>query len=364
MNSSAFHALSRTAISAAAAIVLAAPALAQNTTAALGGQVTGSDGKPVAGATVSILHVESRSVSTATTDASGRYGARGLRVGGPYTVTISKGSATDKRDNVFLTLAESTNLDVQLGTVTTVVVTGSAASDKFNSANMGAGTNISNAQLNALASIQRSLQDYARTDPRLAQTDKERGEISAAGQNSRFNSITIDGVNVNDTFGLESNNLPTIKQPVSIEAIQSVQVNLSNYDVTQKGYTGANINAVTKSGGNELSGSVFYVTRDQSLAGERYNRAAGTYFDPPRSRRRPRASPWAGPSSRTSSSSLLPTRISSVRARVRTSARWAAPAAPRWASAPRPSGAPSTSPGTPGAWTWAARKCRQAWAWP
>ena len=261
--------------------MLAAPALAQNTTAALGGRITGSDGKPVAGATVSILHVESRSVSTATTDAEGRYGARGLRVGGPYTVTISKGSATDKRDNVFLTLAETTSLDVQLGTVTTVVVTGSAVSDKFNSATMGAGTNISNAQLNALASIQRSLQDYARTDPRLAQTDKERGEISAGGQNSRYNSITIDGVNVNDTFGLESNNLPTIKQPVSIEAIQSVQVNLSNYDVTQKGYTGANINAVTKSGGNELSGSVFYVTRDDSMAGQRYNRAADTYFDPP-----------------------------------------------------------------------------------
>ncbi len=281
MNPSVFHAFFRTAISAAAAIVLVAPALAQNTTAALGGRITGSDGKPVAGATVSILHVESRSVSTATTDAEGRYGARGLRVGGPYTVTISKGSATDKRDNVFLTLAETTSLDVQLGTVTTVVVTGSAVSDKFNSANMGAGTNISNAQLNALASIQRSLQDYARTDPRLAQTDKERGEISAGGQNSRYNSITIDGVNVNDTFGLESNNLPTIKQPVSIEAIQSVQVNLSNYDVTQKGYTGANINAVTKSGGNELSGSVFYVTRDDSMAGQRYNRATDTYFDPP-----------------------------------------------------------------------------------
>ena len=281
MSTSLFHAFSRTAVSAAAAVVLAAPALAQNTTAALGGQVTGSDGKPLAGATVSILHVESRSVSTATTDADGRFGARGLRVGGPYTVTVSKGGASDKRDNVFLTLAETTNLDVQLGTVTTVVVTGSAVSDKFNSATMGAGTNISNAQLNALASIQRSLQDYARTDPRLAQTDKERGEVSAAGQNSRYNSITIDGVNVNDTFGLESNNLPTIKQPVSIEAIQSVQVNLSNYDVTQKGYTGANINAVTKSGGNELSGSVFYVTRDQGMAGERYNRATDTYFDPP-----------------------------------------------------------------------------------
>jgi hypothetical protein len=269
----------RTAIAAAAAIVLAAPALAQNTTAALGGRITGSDGKPVAGATVSVLHVESRSVSTTTTDADGRYSARGLRVGGPYTVTITKAGATERRDNVFLTLAETTSLDATLGTVTQVVVTGSAVSDKFNSATMGAGTNVSGAQLEALASIQRSLQDYARLDPRLAQTDKERGEVSAAGQNTRFNSITIDGVNVNDTFGLESNNLPTIKQPVSIEAIQSVQVNLSNFDVTQKGYTGANINAVTKSGSNELKGSVFWVMRDENMVGQRYNRAAGTYFD-------------------------------------------------------------------------------------
>ena len=281
MRASSFHPFPRTALALAAAVVVCAPALAQNTTAALSGQVSGSDGKPVAGAAVSILHVESRSVSTATTDASGRYTARGLRVGGPYTVTITKGGATERRDNVFLTLAETTSLDATLGTVTQVVVTGSAVSDKFNSATMGSGTNVNSAQLNALASIQRSLQDYARTDPRLAQTDKERGEISAAGQNTRFNSITIDGVNVNDTFGLESNNLPTIKQPVSIEAIQSVQVNLSNYDVTQKGYTGANINAVTKSGGNEFSGSVFYVTRDDSLAGQRYNRATDTYFDPP-----------------------------------------------------------------------------------
>ena len=279
MSANPFLIFPRTAVAAAAAIVLAAPAFAQNTTAALSGRIVGADGKPVAGATVSILHVESRSVSTTTTDADGRYSARGLRVGGPYTVTITRAGATERRDNVFLTLAETTSLDATLGRVTQVVVTGSAVSDKFNSAAMGSGTNVNSAQLNALASIQRSLQDYARIDPRLAQTDKERGEISAAGQNTRFNSITIDGVNVNDTFGLESNNLPTIKQPVSIEAIQSVQVNLSNYDVTQKGYTGANINAVTKSGSNDLRGSVFWVSRDQSLVGQRYNRAADTYFD-------------------------------------------------------------------------------------
>jgi hypothetical protein len=99
---------------------------------------------------------------------------------------------------------------------------------------MGATTAIGARELATFASIQRNLQDYARTDPRLAQTDKERGEISAAGQNTRYNSITIDGVTTNDTFGLESNNLPTAKQPISIDAIQSVQVNLSNYDVTQR----------------------------------------------------------------------------------------------------------------------------------
>jgi hypothetical protein len=182
---SVFHAFSRTAISAAAAFVLAAPALAQNTTGAVAGLVLGADGKPVPGATVTVLHEESRSSSNATTDANGRYAARGLRVGGPYTVTVSKGGQTERRVNVFLTLAETVDVDLRLGTpVATVVITGQAA-ERFNSGNMGAGTNLNNAALQSLASIQRNLQDYARTDPRLAQTDKERGEISAARARTR-----------------------------------------------------------------------------------------------------------------------------------------------------------------------------------
>jgi hypothetical protein len=272
----------RSAIGLAIAAAVA-PALAQNTTASVSGRVVGADGKPVVGATVSVLHVESRTASNLTTDADGRYSARGLRVGGPYTVTVTKGGQSEKRDNVFLTLAETTSLDIaMLGSTASVTVTGRSASDKFQSSTMGAGTNISSRDLAAQASIQRSLQDYARFDPRLAQTDKERGEISAAGQNTRFNSITIDGVTTNDTFGLEANNLPTIKQPISIEAIQSVQVNISNYDVTQKGYTGANINAVTKSGSNDVKGSVYYVTRDDRLVGQRYNATTDTYFDAPK----------------------------------------------------------------------------------
>ena len=280
MNNRDWMVFSRTALAVAVAVVAAAPALAQNTTAALSGQVTGADGKPLAGATVSIVHVPSGSTNTLTTDAEGRYSARGLRPGGPYTVTVTKGGLVDKREDVTLTLAETASLDAQLGAAAqTVVVTGRGVSDKFNRAAMGAGTNIGSRELAAYASIARNLQDYARTDPRLAQTDKERGEISALGQNSRFNKITIDGVTTSDTFGLEANNLPTAKQPISIDAIQSVQVNLSNYDVTQQGYTGANINAVTKSGTNEFHGTASYVFRDNNGVGQRFSRSSETYFD-------------------------------------------------------------------------------------
>ena len=283
MNNPNWMAFSRSAVSAAVAIVIAAPVLAQNTTSAVGGRVVAADGKPVAGANVAILHVDSGSLTNATTDGEGRYLARGLRVGGPYTITVTKDGNTDKRDGIFLNLAETLNYDTTLGApVTTITITGTGLGSRFNASNMGAGTNIGSREIAAQASIQRNLQDYARNDPRLSQTDKERGEISAAGQNSRFNSITIDGVTTNDTFGLESNNLPTAKQPISIDAIQSVQVNISNYDVTQKGYTGANINAVTKSGTNEFKGSVYYVYRDEALTGQRINRTTGRYTDTPK----------------------------------------------------------------------------------
>ena len=274
---------SRTAVAIAVAFVAAAPALAQNTTSALGGRVLGADGKPVAGVTVTIVHVESGSTNTVVTDSEGRYAARGLRAGGPFTVTVSKAGQTDKRDDIFLALAETLSLDVQLGGATqTVVVTARGANEKFNRSSMGAGSSISSRELESFASIQRSLQDYARNDPRLSQVDKDRGEISAAGQNARYNSITIDGVRINDTFGIEANGLPTIKQPISIDAIQAVQVNISNYDVTQQGYTGANINAVTKSGTNDFRGSVYYVFRNDNTSGDRFFRRPDRYQAPPK----------------------------------------------------------------------------------
>jgi hypothetical protein len=274
-----------TKLALALSIALAgAPALAQNTTSAVGGRISGADGAPAAGASVQIIHTESGSVSTVTTDAQGRYLARGLRTGGPYTIIITKNGATEKREGIFLELAETAAVDATIGApMQTVTVAGNRArADIFNRNNMGAGTAINNATLQTQASINRNLQDYARADPRVSQTDKERGEMSVAGQNARFNSMTVDGVAINDTFGLESNGSPTLRQPISIEAIQSVQVNVANYDVTQKGYTGGNVNAVTKSGTNSWKGGLYYVFRNDKLAGQRLNVSSGEYSDPPK----------------------------------------------------------------------------------
>ena len=204
-------------------VLAAAPAFAQSTSAGVGGTVIGADGQPIAGAEVTITHVESGTVSRATTDASGRYNARGLRVGGPYTITTTSGGTSDTESNVFLGLNQVNTVDLSTGAeaesdVTTLGAVQAVAtrmgSDVFSADKMGAGSNVTREQIEALPSIARDIQDYVRTDPRVTQTDKERGEISAGGQNTRYNVIRIDGVNTSDPFGLEANNYPTLRQPV------------------------------------------------------------------------------------------------------------------------------------------------------
>lgn len=256
------------------AVLATAPVFAQSTSAGLGGQVIGADGQPVAGAEVIIVHAESGTVNRVSTDANGRYNARGLRVGGPYTVTVSKaGDGSTSRENLYLALDEVSQFDARLddnvtnlGTVEAVALAGS---DIFSADKMGTGTNYSLEQIQSAPTISRSYQDVARLDPRLTIIDDERGgSISAAGQNSRFNSITVDSVSVNDEFGLNDNGVAALNQPFSIDTIESISVDLANYDVTQSDFTGASINAVTKSGTNEFSGSVYYIYRDKDMFGE------------------------------------------------------------------------------------------------
>ncbi len=259
----------------------AAPAFAQNTTASVTGRIVGSDAQPVTGAQVTIVHTPSGTVSNATTGNDGRYSARGLRVGGPYTITIIKDGVTEVREGVYLQLAETTAVDATLvddvATLAAVEVTGSSViSEVFSPEKMGTGSNVNRSQIEALPSANRNIQDYIRTDPRISQVSKADGAISAGGQNTRYNLIKIDGVSASDPFGLESNNLPTERQPVSIDAIEEINIDLANYDTTIAGGTGAVVNAVTRSGTNEFHGSLYYTLRDgdwvrEDLEGSKFN---------------------------------------------------------------------------------------------
>ena len=258
------------------AALAAAPAFAQSTSAGVGGQVRSAAGAPVVGAEVTIMHTESGTVSRATTDASGRYNARGLRVGGPYTITITKpGEGTKTEEGVYLGVNQTGTVNAALtGDIAATnldavqVVAVGGGSEVFSTTKMGSGTNISQEQIESAPSIGGNIQDLMRLDPRVTFIDRASGSISAGGQNPRFNSINIDGVSASDTFGLEGNNMPTRRQPVAMEAIEALDINLSNYDVSIAAAAGATVNAVTKSGTNEFHGSVYGTYRDGDWFGD------------------------------------------------------------------------------------------------
>ncbi|MEJ7745671.1 MAG: TonB-dependent receptor [Luteimonas sp.] len=275
----------------------AAPVFAQSTSSAVSGEITGADGNPVSAAQVTILHTQSGSTSNATTDAQGRYVSRGLRPGGPYTITVTKDGLTQKVENVYLQLAETADVDARLGganatTLDTVVVVGAqGVADVFTPTNMGSGTNITLEQLEAQPTIDRSIADAVKLDPRIVKIDRETQAISVSGQNPRYNSIKIDGVPTNDNFGLNDSGLPALNQPISSDWIQEYNVGISNYDVSISDFVGANINAVTKSGTNDFQGTVYGVYRDNDMirkspnggkfVGLKNDWTAGGYFGAP-----------------------------------------------------------------------------------
>ena len=261
----------------------AAPVFAQSTSAGLGGQVTGANGQPVAGAEVTIVHVESGTVSRTTTDASGRYNARGLRVGGPYKITVSKpGEGTKIEDGVYLELNQVSTVNASLAPVAKdldkVVVVGDTGNYLFDPNNRGMGTSISGRQLETAVSGNRSLDDIARLDPRVSVTDQNDGSISVSGQNNRYNSISVDGLSVNDPFGLNANGLGFTGSPISPDTIAAYDIKVTGFDVTNDS-VGASINAVTKSGTNEFHGSLYYALTDASSMVGRLGGPAYTGFD-------------------------------------------------------------------------------------
>ncbi len=271
------------------ALLAASPVVAQDTSSAISGRVLDASGQPVGGASVQIVHEPSGTTKIVTTDADGRYSAQGLRVGGPFDVTVTKaGMSQAEQNNVYLQLAQESaiNLSMAAGAsakdakdLNTVTVSASALAQTFSPDNKGISTNISAAQLEATPTPGRSIQNIVRLDPRIVITDRARGEISAIGQNSRYNNITVDSVSANDPFGLNANGLPTLGTPISQDTIQEYNISTANYDVATRRGLGATVNAVTKSGTNDFHGSVYYVFQNQNMIGKNETDAKYQGFD-------------------------------------------------------------------------------------
>jgi outer membrane receptor protein involved in Fe transport len=262
---------------AIAAILFTATAFAQGvTSSSLGGQVTDNVGEPLPGASIVAEHVPSGTVYGAATDFDGFYRISGMRTGGPYTITISYvGFNEVVKENVFLNLGSTERISVQMTEAATaldeVVLTG-VSSGVFGANKTGTETNISQRQVATTPAASRSLADFVRLTPQAQLSEGDDGfSISLAGQNNRYNAIYIDGAVNNDVFGLAgsgTNGGQTGVNPLSVDAIETFQINIAPFDVRQSGFSGGSINAVTRSGSNEFEGSAYYFTRNESLAGK------------------------------------------------------------------------------------------------
>ncbi|CAM1363463.1 TonB-dependent receptor [Tenacibaculum xiamenense] len=242
----------------------------QVTTSKIKGTVTDGAGEPLFGANIAVLHVPTGTLSGAISQDNGRYTIPNLRVGGPYKVTFSYvGFKTFEVENVFLTLGKTTVVDGKLsedGVSLEEVVISSSRNKTFNSDRTGAQTSVSAVQLKTLPTISRSAADFTRLEPTASNG-------SFGGRNDQFNNFSLDGSIFNNPFGLDAATPggQTDSQPISLDAIEQISVSTAPYDVTLSGFTGASVDAVTKSGTNEFKGTVYGFYRNESLTGGSIN---------------------------------------------------------------------------------------------
>ncbi|MBS1947612.1 MAG: TonB-dependent receptor [Bacteroidetes bacterium] len=238
---------------------------AQETTSQILGTVTEGT-TALAGATVVALHVPSGTKYVTTTRKDGRFNLAGLRVGGPYTITVTYiGFKEEKQDNITLSVGQDFAADFsmtpQSSQLTEVLVTASHQNKIFNNSRTGTQEIITRSQIERLPTVTRAVSDYARLEPSA-------NGLSFGGVTSAYNNITVDGADFNNSFGLSGTlGGQASAQPIALDAIDQIQVNLSPYDVRQGGFTGGGVNSVTKSGTNKYSGSVYYNWRTPGSLG-------------------------------------------------------------------------------------------------
>ncbi|MGB1068496.1 MAG: TonB-dependent receptor [Henriciella sp.] len=268
--------LSGVALSTLMAAAVFSPAQAQVTTSSIRGEVVDVTGAPIAGANIVVSDPSTGYRRSVTAGPSGEFVVRNLSVGGTYSVVAnSAGYQGEQIDGISVSLGETATLAFDLEETEQVqdviVVTASSLSV----ADLAVGPNASFGleTLTSVPAINRNITDVLRIDPRIYIDESGQNSVQCGGKNSRFNSLTVDGVRLNDNFGLNSNGYPTERIPFSYDAIQEVAVELAPFDVEYGGFSACNINAVTKSGTNELHGGLFvdYTSNDlrsDSLEGD------------------------------------------------------------------------------------------------
>ena len=251
-------------------LMLSSAVMAQITTSSMAGKVTFDDanGEEVIGATIVAVHEPSGTRYTAVTNVSGRFSIQGMRTGGPYEVTVSYiGYQPRVVKGVTLQLAETYNLSVSITEDATelaeVVVSGRAS--KFAAEKTGASTNITSAQITNMPTVSRSITDFTRLSPYGG------NGMSFAGSDGRLGNFTVDGANFNNNFGLSAG-LPGGGNPISIDAIEEMQVVISPFDVRQTNFIGGGVNAITKSGTNTFKGSAYIYHKNENMQGDAVDR--------------------------------------------------------------------------------------------
>lgn len=248
-----------------AVLMSAASLLAQVTTSSMQGQVYSDDNSPLPGATVIAVHQPSGTQYAAISNSEGRFNLQGMRPGGPYEVKVSFiGYTSMTYQDITLYLAESFILNAVLRESVTEVVEVMVVGAKpsaFGTDKTGATTNISNEQMTMVPTINRSISDIARLSPYA-------NGMSFAGGDGRSTNFTVDGANFNNNFGLSSN-LPGGGNPISLDAIEEVQVVIAPFDIRQTNFIGGGINAITKSGTNTFKGSAYTYFNNQNMRGNK-----------------------------------------------------------------------------------------------
>ena len=251
-------------------LTLSLTAVAQITTSSMAGKVTfdNANGEEVIGATVVALHEPSGTRYTAVTNVSGLFSIQGMRTGGPYEVTVTYiGYQPRVVKGITLQLAETYNLAVSISEdatqLTEVVVSGKAS--KFAAEKTGASTNITSTQITNMPTVSRSITDFTRLSPYGG------NGMSFAGSDGRLGNFTVDGANFNNNFGLSSG-LPGGGNPISIDAIEEMQVVISPFDVRQTNFIGGGVNAITKSGTNTFKGSAYIYHKNENMQGDAIDR--------------------------------------------------------------------------------------------